>query len=493
MRIVDVIEKTKKYVFTFKFKLALLLFIFAVSISSSISYLMYRNALQQLIHIFGNELKAIAIVIADQIDVEKHSALKTQDDANSEYYKDMINYFRRVKNRIPNLVVICTVVRTEEDKTKFRYIVDCDEDPETQFSIGSLYDATGSPEMVKSYDAPSYDKFITIDEQGEWLSGYAPFYGKNGKVAGIVEVDSNAGELKKLLQPIKILSILLLIVSIVVSFFISVLVSGWVSKPIAQFASAMRVVGEGDFDYSLKMKRRDEFGYLANAFNSMVRGLKEGKFVKATFSRYVSKDVADRILQSTDEVTINGERREVSILFSDIRNFTRMSDAMKPEMVVEFLNDYFSEMIDVVFENEGTLDKFMGDGLMAVFGAPIWYKDHAERAVRVALKMQDKLKEFQQKRDMKVEISIGVNTGDVIVGNIGSTKRLEYTCIGSNVNMASRLETLNREYNTLILVSEATYNEVKDSLGENIKVEKIEGVQIKGKEGFYTIYSLIQT
>jgi adenylate cyclase len=221
----------------------------------------------------------------------------------------------------------------------------------------------------------------------------------------------------------------------------------------------------------------------------MIKGLKDRDFIKDTFGRYVSKQVAEAILNGRLE--LGGERKRATVLISDIRNFTAISEKFPPEEVVDFLNEYFSEMVSVVIKYEGTLDKFIGDALLAVFGAPIAHPDDAKRAVFAALEMQEKLKEFNKKRVKKgkneIRIGIAVHTGNLVAGNIGSEVRMEYTVIGDTVNLTSRLEPLNKQFGTQILISESTYSEVKD----DIEVREIPAVELRGKEEKVKIYDVL--
>lgn len=217
-------------------------------------------------------------------------------------------------------------------------------------------------------------------------------------------------------------------------------------------------------------------------------GIRKYTSLKNTFSRYVSKQVVDKITDS-EEITLHGEKREVSLLFSDIRDFTIMAEQLGPTEVVAILNAYFSCMIDVIYKYEGTLDKFMGDGIMCIFGAPIEQPDHALRAARTALAMKKALDDFNKQQVMDerptLEVGIGINTGDAVVGNVGSEKRLEYTAIGDNVNLAARLQSI--ATGGQILISESTYNAI-NSLST---VNKLSPVKVKGKVGDIQIYELV--
>lgn len=217
---------------------------------------------------------------------------------------------------------------------------------------------------------------------------------------------------------------------------------------------------------------------------------KAKNLLKQSFQRYVSAQIVEEILQSSEPVNLKGQRKTVSILLSDIRGFTALSERLDPEDLVWLLNSYLSEMIDIIFEHEGTLDKFMGDAVLALFGAPVGHDDDALRAVRTAVAMQEKLREMNDiwstNGKPNIEIGIGISTGEVVVGNIGSEKRMEYTVIGQDVNYAQRIEALTKELPADILVSESTYERIKDF----VLAEKYEPLTIKGKKEPIVVYSI---
>ena len=251
---------------------------------------------------------------------------------------------------------------------------------------------------------------------------------------------------------------------LVASLIIAERVSRSIQRPLEKLSGFAHAIGTGDLTGRADVTGRDVAGRLAAALNEMAAGLQERDHVKEVFGRYIATQVSDKILKG--QANLGGESRRVSILFSDIRNFTNMSEQMTPHQVVAFLNDYFSEMVDAVFEQNGMLDKFLGDGLMAIFGAFGDDPDHPRRSVLAALRMQALLAKLNGERAMAgkpaIAIGIGIHTDEVILGNIGSRKRLEYTVVGDGVNTSSRLQGLNKEFGTTILISETTYEAVKD-------------------------------
>jgi adenylate cyclase len=227
-------------------------------------------------------------------------------------------------------------------------------------------------------------------------------------------------------------------------------------------------------------------GYGATVVVDFVREQRE----KRRLSRFFSPDVIKEILRAQKESSLMGSRRRVTVLFSDIRGFTSLSEKLSPEEVVEMLRDYLTTMTEIVFKHGGTVDKYIGDAIMALYGAPFDQPNHAEQAVRTALEFQEKVKElsgrWEARCGVRLRNGVGINTGEAVVGTMGSQQRLEYTAIGDTVNLASRLEGLTKDFLSPILVSESTYEEVRHlfyarALGE---------VKVKGKEIPVKIYAV---
>ncbi len=215
------------------------------------------------------------------------------------------------------------------------------------------------------------------------------------------------------------------------------------------------------------------------------------KYIRQTFSKFVSKDVVDELLKHPDNIALGGSRREITIFFSDIRGFTTISEALGPEDLVKLLNEYLSAMTDIIIEYKGTIDKYMGDAIMAFWGAPVPLEDHAYYACVASLAQLDYLKVLQGKwkeRNVPViDIGLGLNSGPAVVGNMGSSHRMEYTCMGDTINLGSRLEGSNKMYGTNIIISEYTYEKVK----EKVVARELDLVRVKGKTQPVRIYELV--
>jgi len=233
-------------------------------------------------------------------------------------------------------------------------------------------------------------------------------------------------------------------------------------------------------------------GYVSSTVYHFVVERKQRMLIKAMFSTYVNPSVVDELILNPDKLKLGGERRELTVLFSDIEGFTTISEGMSPEQLVGLLNEYLSAMTEIVFRNNGTLDKYEGDAVMAFRGAPIPQAHHALAACLSALQMEEKLVSiravWKQQGKPALNMRIGINTGEMVVGNLGGMGKFDYTVIGDSVNLASRLEGANKQYKTKIMVSERTYELVKDKiLGRELDL-----IAVKGRSAPLKIFELLQ-
>ncbi|MCX7761668.1 MAG: adenylate/guanylate cyclase domain-containing protein [Candidatus Kryptonium sp.] len=231
--------------------------------------------------------------------------------------------------------------------------------------------------------------------------------------------------------------------------------------------------------------------YIGSVVYQYLTERKQKKIIKTIFSYYVHPSVVNQLISNPEVVRLGGEKREMTVLFTDLWNFTTISEAYPPEFIFNFLNEYFEVMTKVIFRYGGTLDKYIGDAIVAFWGAPIYYKDHALRACLCALKMQFELEKLRVKWEKEgkplLYMRIGINTGEMIVGNIGGYGRFNYTVIGDSVNLGARLEAINKEFGTNIIISEYTYEKVKDYFN----VREIGEITLKGKTKPVKIYELL--
>jgi adenylate cyclase len=263
------------------------------------------------------------------------------------------------------------------------------------------------------------------------------------------------------------------------ALLIGVGLAAGIIAPLQGLVAGMREVLRGNLQYRSPIERHDELGFIAKSFNEMIDGLEERELIRDTFGRFVSHDVAEAVL--TGRVPLQGERREVSILFQDIRGFTSLSERLDPAVLLRLLNQFFTEVVAAVEAEGGVVKQFLGDGVMALFGAPQPYPDHAERAVRAALGIVDRLKGLNETLAQQgigpLEIGVGIHSGMVVAGLIGPDNRIEYGVVGDAVNLASRVESLTREMQATILVS----RDISAQLGPVFTLGRTASLPVKGK------------
>jgi len=326
----------------------------------------------------------------------------------------------------------------------------------------------------------------TFDYKGrKYLGSFNKIrFGGIGMIAMVDHAYAFADAEKMIRRNLFIALIVLSLAILVIYYF-----SKTLTNPVRRLVGATKEIEEGRFNVDIVPSSRDEIGLLTESFVNMGKGLAEREKMKDAFGKFVSKDIAERILR--DEIKLGGERKTAAIFFSDIRSFTAISENLQPEEVVEFLNQYMTRMVGCVNDTKGVVDKFIGDAIMAVWGTPISHGNDTANAVECALRMRTSLQEFNRDRGGPkkpvIRIGCGINTGPVLAGQIGSQDRMEYTVIGDAVNLASRIESLNKPFGTDILISEDSYQTIKDLFA----VAPMEKIMVKGKKDPQQIYAVL--
>jgi len=273
-----------------------------------------------------------------------------------------------------------------------------------------------------------------------------------------------------------------------VGIWLTFLVSSNLTRPLQKIIQVLQGVRKGNFDGQVRVTTNDEIGYTGDVINEMTQGLKEREFIKETFGKYITEEVRDEILSG--KVPLDGELREVTVLFADLRNFTPLSEQLPPKKVVKILNQYFREMEEAIRGHRGLVLQYIGDEIEAVFGAPVHVKDHAGMAVRAAREMTTRLRVLNDVLAKQVypalSHGIGIHTGDVVAANIGSPDRLSYTLVGDTVNLASRLQDLNKDLGTEVILSGST----RSRLEGVIALKELPPQQVKGRSQQVEVYTL---
>jgi len=283
---------------------------------------------------------------------------------------------------------------------------------------------------------------------------------------------------------ILVITLILLVLTRVLGY----LFSRKFAKPIEILSEGVSAVSRGDMSTTIDVRSRDEIGTLAKNFNLMIEGLKERDFIKETFGKYVTKEIRDEILKGG--IPLDGELKEVTVLFADLRNFTSLSESMRPKEVAGLINQYFKEMAEAINQHKGLVIQFIGDEIEAVFGAPLALNDHASKAVAAALEMRRRLgllnERLVENNLPQLQHGIGIHTGQVLAANIGSPDRLSYTLVGDTVNIASRIQELNKNFGTDILISSTTQADLSCA----VDLEKLPETPIRGKAEPVVIYRI---
>ncbi len=284
-----------------------------------------------------------------------------------------------------------------------------------------------------------------------------------------------------ILMQISVISTMLVIMII----FSTIIITSGIKRPMNIILRSFKAAQNGDYSH-IPVISDDESGVIAENYNRMLSGLKEREFIRDTFGKFVTKEVASEILKGSD-ILQTGLKKKITVMFTDIENYTTITEDMQPEQVVEMLNEYFTGMVSIIRKHKGVVNKFIGDAVMAFFNAPADDDDHADNAVKAALEMNEYVKTHRFLNGTKeLRTRIGINTDQIVVGSIGSKDRLEYTVIGDGVNVSSRLEGLNKQFGTCIMAGENTFAELKEIYG----LEQITETKLKGKDKFTRVYGI---
>ncbi len=405
--------------------------------------------------------------------------------------KVSLNYFTN-NARIPllkdNILSLNTLIKEAASVEGFQYtkivdrnkVVKAHTDPA---KIGTSLETFDNVEKVTEEDISYFDYKLPSGSHILNLSAPVTFMDKN---LGEVHVGISLDFIKNQIYNESVFIVVLSLFIIMLGIAISILIGIGFSRPISRLVLATQEIGKGNFQYRIDMVRKDEFGDLAIAFNYMTQELWKKLCMQQSFGRYVSTEVLDMIMAHPEDSWLKGTRNEATIIFTDVRGFTAYSETREPEEVVEALNEYFGIATQSILEYGGYIDKFIGDSVLGVFGVPVKYTDHAERAVRAAVAMQSRLKEMGKNGNQLLsKVGIGINSGVVVAGSLGSQVKMEYTVIGDSVNLAARVNNLAKPGE--IIITKDIYQSLKDI----VTAEPLPPQKIKGKSEFIEVFHLL--
>ena len=338
---------------------------------------------------------------------------------------------------------------------------------------------------------PVGDGTMSTDIAGEEFLSRSVMLGGSAEDGVAVLVQRSLEEELRPFRELRLAVLLLSVGGLLLSAFGALFIARSVTQPVLELAAAARNVEKGSYDTPVKIDQQDELGLLAGAFNRMMRGLAERDKVRSLLGMVVSPAIAERLLSR--EATLGGEEREVTVLFSDLRGFTTFSESRPPKEVVGILNDYFTRMSAAIEAHDGVVDKYIGDGIMALFGAPVAHEDDAGNALAASLAMQEALEVMNRSLAARslppLRMGIGIATATVVAGNLGSPNRLNYTVVGDGVNLAARLEGLCKAdaLNASIIAAETTIHRSK----RHFTVKPLGSTPVRGKAEPVAVYAVL--
>lgn len=400
----------------------------------TIAALDHQAARRELVTHHKEQLRTAVRLGAHAIDVPLHEAVMASGDARSAAFLTLRDQLRTVQT---DAALTSPVYTLQRDGAGTRFVGMTNEDP----FVGDPYELRAG--VAATFDGGGVgDEGPYHDAHGQWISAWAPLLDAEGHIVGVLQADQDVAAAMMTLWNRTMLRVLFALAGAAGAFALAGTLARGIARPVQQVAEAARRVGAGEFEIAVPTDRRDEVGELARAVDQMARGLRERERLRDMFGKYMATQVVQDLLDQ-GEVSLAGELREVTVLITDIRGYTALTERLGAAEVVALLNEYFGILVDVVIQQDGVIDKFMGDALLCWFGAPVPIEDHAARAVQAAEAMLERTAAWNAERVARgqppIPTGIGIATGKVVVGNIGSPKRLEYTAIGDAVNLASRL------------------------------------------------------
>lgn len=459
--------------------------------AGSVTFIYYQNKIFLHKELQSNVL-SIAATIASLIPVDELDAIQTPQDTEMSpfiHLKKILVDARNINRRKDIYVLYVYLLRVDSDDSQnIRFIIDSTTDPKAFALPGAKY--AGSEELLAHFGEYFVPKDFVRDKWGFYLSAYAPVYDSKGVLVAYLGVNIRAKDVVAKLHNLLIWGIVAFVVGAMFSLAFAYLIAKVITHNLAILKNDLHHIEKGDFDHKCVIDTKDEFHDLAEAINQMAQGLKEREKIKVNFARYVSKQVLEKILASKEEVHLEGERKYITVMFSDIPKFSQLAQMISPEEVVALLNEYFSKMIDQVMHFDGTIDKFIGEGIMVEFGAPLSDEKQEEKAVQAAISMHraldDLCNSWRIKNKPSFAMCIGIHSGMAIIGNMGSSKRMEYTAIGDTVNIAARLVVLSKEKKCPILISESVCKKIEGLY----QVKEIGEVELYGRVQRIKVFSI---
>jgi class 3 adenylate cyclase len=443
------------------------------------SWMDHRVVRQEVIEGMHHHLRTTVRLGAMLVDAGDHRSVeRAQDPASSEFLhlREQLRQLRQVAELDSD---VYTLIR---DGDITRFIVMTNEVP----FIGDLQELR--PGLRATFDgAGAGSEGPYTNATGNWISAWAPIHGSEGEVVAVLQADYSVATMLAELANRNLERLLFSLFGLFVAFIASAVVGARIAQPIRQVAAAAAEIEGGNLDIEVPETREDEVGNLGRAVNSMARGLREREWIRETFGRYTSPAVVEELTAQRGDVV--SSRRHVCVMFLDLRGFTSYAQQHSPEDVVDYLNALFDFMIESVNDHNGWVHQLLGDGFLAIFGAPVAHDNDCQDAVDAALEISRRLDvEMEAGRIPPTRVGIGIHAGTAVVGTVGSRIKKEYKVTGDVVNVTARIESMTKDFDTRILISEAVYAAV--TIPEDASVSPLGPLPVRGRTEAVVLYAL---
>jgi adenylate cyclase len=459
----------------------------------------YKSIVQARLDSFGTRLQSLALALSETIDADALAALPDAPEENSPALASLHTRLKHIVDKQSDIDSIY-ILRATETPGQLRFLIDASKVSRVAH-VGERYDATEMPFMLQGFEHVSVEDRAYGDEFGETQSAYAPLKTNDGRVIGIVGVDVLALRLDETRAHVIAFCAAVFGVAFIAVVVLALIVRHQVQRPLARVLDAASAIAAGKLDTRLHAPSCDEFGLLAEQFDTMAGHLRDRERLRETFGLYVSRELATALMQDGKPPALGGVECVATVIFCDLSNYTRISEAFSPKEVIELINEYLAAMSTIIESHRGCLLDFTGDGIIAAFGLPLPDADHAHNAVQCAIQMRQRLNQLNGEWEARglatrwqavgierIEARMGIHTGPLVAGNIGSASRMKYCVMGDTVNIAARLEEMNKEFNSTILLS--------DQVRIRVPVQMTEGfadygvVSIRGRVQAVGAYSV---
>ncbi|MBF0181547.1 MAG: hypothetical protein HQM03_16110 [Magnetococcales bacterium] len=457
-----------------------------VVISSVLGGLTYWAAKEVLRDNLRTRIGNIVAVAALRIDPELHKRIRTRDDENGQDYQTLKRQLRQIRDISKEIRFLYT--SRLDHRGQVLFVVDAEESEAELSHVGDVYEEA-TPLMRQLFAVPrpfAVEEEFTTDKWGTFLSGYAPFHDKDGKLEGLVGMDLTAEQVMAYEQ--QHLNVILYVVAFftLIGMWLGSVLSRLIAQSLGLLEQDMARIQTFDLDAeTVTGSRIVELNRMQEAVHDMKKSLR-------SFKKYVPADLVAELIQLRQEAVLGAESRGITLFFSDIAGFTTIAERLAPNELSQRLGIYFEAMTRTILQQHGTVDKFIGDAVMAFWGAPKPHEDHALLACRAAVRCQRALREIAEQWTAQgmppFATRIGICTGDALVGNMGYSERLSYTALGDVVNLASRLEGLNKFFGTRIVIGESTHALVQAEMATRC----LGVVAVKGKTRGVRIHELVE-